>query len=285
VRAASRTAQGSALLRAAHLVLDRPPWLFEDRFARSLLGPWSRSLLHVPWLLRAAERFVPALAAARAQALARSRCAEDRLRAALARGVTQYVLVSAGLDSFTLRERRPERVFEIDHPATQVAKRMRLERLRAGAARRPVFVPVDLEAEALDAPLVRAGFDTDAPAFFSWLGTTYYLTRASIQRTLDALARVAAPGSELALDYLLPSALVPAAETSQLGSVLRFARRRGEPVQSALAPAELAEALRRSHWEPIEDLSPDAQRRAHPGGGLRVPSWNRIAIARRTGFR
>jgi len=152
--------------------------------------------------MRLAGRVEPMLGPVRAQALVRSRYAEDRLRDAVGRGVRQYVVVAAGLDSFAWRESAPLRVFEVDHPASQGAKRERLAALDPASVSRAVFVPVDLETDALDAALVRSGFAADAPAFFAWLGATYYLRRAAVERTLAALARVAAPGSELVLDYL-----------------------------------------------------------------------------------
>src|SRR6202012_3855116 len=62
--------------------------------------------------------------ALRAFLVARSRYAEDTLAAAVAQGVTQYVLLGAGLDTFAYRNPYPTlRVFEVDHPATQQWKR------------------------------------------------------------------------------------------------------------------------------------------------------------------
>jgi O-methyltransferase involved in polyketide biosynthesis len=52
----------------------------------------------------------------------RQRYTEDELDKAVERGVAQYMILGAGLDSFAYR--RPDlagilRVFEVDHPATQ----------------------------------------------------------------------------------------------------------------------------------------------------------------------
>jgi methyltransferase (TIGR00027 family) len=245
--ASSRTAQGSALLRAAH-------------------------------------RVEPGLRAARAQAIVRSRFAEDRLRDALARGVQQYVVVSAGLDSFALRTRGTARVFEVGHPASQAAKRERISTLDPARAARVVFVPLDLETGALEPALARAGFLAEAPAFFAWLGTTYYLTVEVVERTLGALARIAAPGSELVLDYLLPDALLSPSDARRLRSAKRFARLCREPWCSAFHPLALAAASDRRGWEPIEDLSAPDQQRAYLASrsdGLRVPGWNHLLRARR----
>ena len=71
------------------------------------------------------------------------------------------------------------------------------------------FVPVDFETDLLHEALHGAGFDSRTPAFFSWLGTTYYLTRPAIRGPLDAVATAAAPDSLLVLDFLLARHLIP----------------------------------------------------------------------------
>ena len=59
----------------------------------------------------------------------RTRFAEDALAAAVERGVGQFVVLGAGLDTFAYRSplRSRLRIFEVDHPATQAWKRQRLE--------------------------------------------------------------------------------------------------------------------------------------------------------------
>jgi methyltransferase (TIGR00027 family) len=113
----SRTAHGVAITRAAHQLLDLPR-VFEDPVALTLLGPQAAAGI------RAAEaRFNRRYARyLRGFLVARSRLAEDALAEAVARGVRQYVLLGAGLDTFA--HRNPHlaaglRVFEVDHPATQ----------------------------------------------------------------------------------------------------------------------------------------------------------------------
>jgi O-methyltransferase involved in polyketide biosynthesis len=49
----------------------------------------------------------------------RSRYAEDHLVQSVAQGVSQYVILGAGLDTFAYRNPFPRlRVFEVDFPAT-----------------------------------------------------------------------------------------------------------------------------------------------------------------------
>ena len=59
----------------------------------------------------------------------RSRLAEDELARAVSRGVSQYVILGAGLDTFAYRNPHPVsalRVFEVDFAATQAWKRRKL---------------------------------------------------------------------------------------------------------------------------------------------------------------
>ncbi|WP_269462682.1 class I SAM-dependent methyltransferase [Amycolatopsis thermoflava] len=97
--------------RAAHLRVDAEPLLSRDTLAERLLGEHATELL--------AYGDHPVLAGARVQTTLRSRIAEDRLHAS---GLRQDVVLGAGLDTFAQRDGRV-RTFEVDHPASQSAKR------------------------------------------------------------------------------------------------------------------------------------------------------------------
>ncbi|MPZ20629.1 MAG: hypothetical protein GEV06_22370 [Luteitalea sp.] len=62
------------------------------------------------------------------------------------------------------------RIFEVDHPVTQSLKQARLAGAHIAVPSALTFVPVDLTRASLGEALTRAGFDSRAPAFFSWLG-------------------------------------------------------------------------------------------------------------------
>jgi len=143
----SRTAEFAAAVRAAHLLYGRP-LLFEDPFAIQLTSATWRAicgnrLLH--WLVM--KKILGALRPVHGQVLARSRYAEEQLEKSISAGIRQYVLIGAGLDSFALRRQdvlSSLKVYELDHPATQTAKRERLSRLRIPLPTNLEFVPVDL---------------------------------------------------------------------------------------------------------------------------------------------
>ena len=123
----SDTAISVAILRAAHLHLFGPPTIHDDTFALQLVGLANREELRTTL----ERRGLPALRRVSAYFALRHRFSEERLRAALDRGVTQVVLLGAGLDTLALRHPRiPCEVLyvEIDHPDSQ---RWKLDRLSA----------------------------------------------------------------------------------------------------------------------------------------------------------
>src|SRR5262245_22218271 len=209
----SRTALVASLMRARHTRLDRPA-LIEDPWGDVLVSEAERDAIRerIAGRVDAGDRTsLDVLDAALRASLAygavivRARCAEDALEAAVARGVRQYVIIGAGLDSFALRQpafAREVRVFEVDHPATQEAKRRRLA--RCGVVHSPTlhFVAADLATEHLGDALARSPYSPAEPAFFAWLGVSAYLTREANFATLRAIVACAAPGSELVFSYL-----------------------------------------------------------------------------------
>jgi len=241
----SFTAFTAAAARAAHLMVDAPPVIFADTLAGAMLGERAEEFI----AFHRMHGTHPILAGARAQVTCRSRYAEDRLADAAGRGVGQYVLLGAGLDTFAWRSPLAGRVrvFEVDHPATQAWKRRvesdpgwkrRVRAAPAGAA----FVAVEFGRDSLRDELGRAGFDFGAPAFVSWLGVTVYLEPDAVGQTL-AVAGGFAPGSEIVVDYMLPAGLRDAAGEEYAGQIGPVAAERGEPWLSPFGPDEMTALL------------------------------------------
>lgn len=193
---ASRTALSTAVARGRHRFFDDHPLVLDDPYALPLVGPVWRIVER-----RQDESLPREIGQAyRAGIVVRSRYAEDRLEAG---GFTQYVILGAGLDSFVWR--RPDlvrglRVLEVDHPASQQAKRDRAAEVGLPHLDGVTYVPVDLELDTLEARLTDVGLDWGAPTLFSWLGVTMYLTIPAIEATLRTVA-AAADGSEVVLTY------------------------------------------------------------------------------------
>lgn len=249
---ASRTALTAAAARAAHLIVDDPPVIFADTLALALLGDQAEE--YIGYHRAHAGHVV--LAGARGQVTCRSRYAEDGLADAVARGIRQYVILGAGLDSFAYRAALAAqvRVFEVDHPATQQWKRSLLAGAGIGVPANVAFVPVDFEADSLALCLARSGFDPARPAFVSWLGVTMYLTLATICRTLADVSGFA-PGSQIVVDYMLPPGLRDEAGDSYAELVAPVAAQRGEPWLTFLGPREASALLARHRLELIRHVA------------------------------
>lgn len=230
--------------RAAHQVLDHPP-VFDDPLALRILGPKAAS--------EAGARSGPIDRRLRAFMAVRSRYAEDQLARAIERGVGQYVVLGAGLDTYAYRSHPQVRVFEVDHPATQQWKRWRLEQSGIAVPESVTFVPVDFERHSLDQELARSGFNMQEPAFFSWLGVIMYLTLESATTTLRFIGS-RPEGSGVAFDYALAdSALNPLMRIARNSLAARVARA-GEPFQLYFHPSDLARLLRELGFDELEDL-------------------------------
>lgn len=264
-RGPSRTALTAAAARAAHMVVDSEPLIFADTLASVLLGDQADELIGY----HRDHGSHPVLAGARGQVTVRSRYAEDCLARAAARGIRQYVILGAGLDSFGYRGGLAGQlqVFEVDNPATQAWKRGQLARAKVAVPGSVSYIPADLEAGALADLLVAGGFDISEPALVSWLGVIMYLTREAVGQTLTAIAGLA-PGTELVADYLLPAGLRDPAGETYAGLVAPVAAQGGEPWLTMLSPADMAGLLVRHGFavagQPgqAEALDPELWRRS-----------------------
>jgi methyltransferase (TIGR00027 family) len=248
----SRTAQGAALHRAAHQLVDLPP-VFDDPLALRIVGDEAADELRAGKGRHAQSQTAPL----RAFIATRSRFTEDSLAEAYDSGVRQYAILGAGLDTFAYeRALRFEglAIFEIDHPATQGWKRARLGEAGIVIPDSVTYAPVDFERDTLANGLARAGFDCAKPAFFAWLGVTPYLTRDAILATLGFIASLK-PGSGVVFDY----AQAPGAQHSaHFEAMAARVAAIGEPFKSLLEPDELACDLAQLGFARIEDFGADA---------------------------
>jgi methyltransferase (TIGR00027 family) len=234
----SSTAHRVAVRRAAHQLLDHPKVL-EDPIALRIIGREAADDLRS----NPKEHHLFARAF-RAFMVARSRYAEDELANAVAAGVGQYVVLGAGLDTFAYRNSHSGlRVFEVDHPATQAWKREQLEAAEIPLPSSLAFVPVDFEGRSLEAGIKGSGFDVNAPAFFSWLGVTPYLTHDACIDTLSFIARMPA-GSGVVFDFAVDRSLLNFGQKMALDALARRVAAAGEPFQLFFHPTKLQEELK-----------------------------------------
>jgi methyltransferase (TIGR00027 family) len=245
------TAVRVALWRALHLEVDPPPHVLEDEIGLKLVAPddgWRHRPDMDPHFT---SRF-------RASIVARARFIEDMVVERAGRGVGQYVILGAGLDSFA--QRRPEiasslKVFEVDPPGPQAWKRRRLIELGFGVPEWLRLVPVDFEAgDAWWQRLAAAGFDSGQPAIVASTGVSMYLTKDAIAATLRQIAALA-PGSMLAMTFLLPLELADPEVRPGLQLAEKGARASGTPFISFFTPTEMLALAREAGFREVQHVS------------------------------
>jgi methyltransferase (TIGR00027 family) len=249
--AADGTAVRVALWRALHVLLDAPPHVLEDEIGLRLAAPddgWrDRPDMH------------PAgTSPFRAAIVGRARFIEDLVVEQAGRGVAQYVILGAGLDTFA--QRRPEvaarlLVFEVDQPGPQAWKRQRLIEQGFGIPAWLRLVPVDFEAGASWwEELTACGFDPGQPAVVVSTGVSMYLSKDA---NLAALSQIAglAPGSTLAVTFLLPAELLDEADRAGFGMAESGARAAGTPFISFYTPDEMLALAREAGFKDARHVS------------------------------
>ncbi len=192
--------------------------------------------------------------------LSRSRYTEDVVEKLVDRGVRQYVILGAGMDTFAFR--RPDisgkiKVFEIDHPASQTQKKERLARAGLAPSPQHFFIPVDFNITSLDEALGPGLFNRHEPTVFSWLGVTFYLTYDKVMDTFRSIARIAPGGSVVVFDFLGDEAFDSQKASEQSKKVQQIVRNAGEPMKMAFRSAALGAELDKAGLALKEMLSPD----------------------------
>jgi methyltransferase (TIGR00027 family) len=238
----SYMAEGTALLRAAHQLLDDEPKILQDPLAVTLFGANTEELIQAD-LERLQSKY---LRSARTFSVLRSRYVDDELSGAIDSGIGQYVILGAGLDTSPYRPSHASQtlaVYEVDHPDTQ---RWKLEKLSQADIRVPTnlrHVAIDFERQTLADELVANGFDTHVPTFFSWLGVTYYLRRESVFDTFRFVAQMPA-SSQIVFDFTLADSELDAEGLQAYATISRHLDRHGEPWLARFAPGMLENDLK-----------------------------------------
>jgi|APSaa5957512622_1039677.scaffolds.fasta_scaffold06387_5 methyltransferase (TIGR00027 family) len=249
----SRTALGAAKRRAVHQLIDFPR-VFHDPLALKIICENAEKKTWVD-LCQLQKK-----SSLRAFIALRSRYAEDELYRAIQRGVRQYVILGAGLDTFGYRNPYPVsrlRVFEVDHPVMQAWKRVRLGEAGIAIPDSLAFAPVDFEQQTLADALNRAGFKADEPAFFSMLGVVMYLTKTAVMETFKFVASLPS-GTEIVFDYGILSSMLTERQRSAREYLARRVAAIGEPFITYFDPASLGLELRGMGFTQVEDFGPEA---------------------------
>ena len=273
------TAVRVALWRALHTEIDPPPHVLEDEIGLQLVAPGDG------WRARP-DMDPDGTRGFRASIVARARFIEDLVAEQAGHGVAQYVLLGAGLDTFA--QRRPEiasrmRVFEVDQPGPQAWKRQRLTELGFGVPDWLRLVPVNFEQNgSWWQELAVAGFDPGQPAVVASTGVSMYLSKDATAATLRQLAGLA-PGSTLAMTFLLPRDLLGDADRAGLRAADQGARASGTPFVSFYAPQDMLAMAREAGFADVRHVSGASLGERYFGGrsdGLRPSTGEDFVVAK-----
>ena len=265
------TAVRTALWRALHLLVDSPPHVLEDDIGLRLIAPDDG------WRNRP-DMHPEGTRGYRASIVARARFVEDLAIEESARGVEQYVLLGAGLDTFAQRRAdltKKARVFEIDRPGAQAWKKQRLVELGFRVPDHLTFVPVDFEAgHSWREELAKAGLDAKKPAVVVSTGVSMYLTKEANLATLrDAAAFT--KGSTFVMSFLQPIQLAESSARSGLEQSAKGARASGTPFISFFTTDDVLAMAREAGFPEATHVSAASLGERYFSGrldGLRPPT-------------
>lgn len=272
------TAVRVALWRAMHVQVDQRPHILEDEIGLKLVNPdegWRERPDMDPNFTRGF----------RASIIARARFIEDQAIEHLNRGVNQYVILGAGLDTFAQRRvdvASKMQIFEIDQPLTQAWKKQRLVELGYSLPQWLHFVPVDFEkGKSWQEELVHSSFDKTKPAFVASTGVSMYLSKEANAVSLRQVATMA-KGTTLAMTFLLPMNLLEPEDRLGLELSEKGARASGTPFLSFFTPEEIVNMAREAGFSEVRHVSGMDLSKTYYSGrtdGLRSSSGENILIA------
>ncbi len=191
--------------------------------------------------------------------LARAAYCERVLLHEITLGEKQYVILGAGLDTFSFRHRELENeieIFEVDHPSTQRFKRGRIKEAVLETPNNLHFVSMDFTKGFSSEQLRNEGFE-NKKTFFSLLGVTYYLTKEELSSLIENLFEMVPVGSSIVFDYPDENLFTEKGLSNRVENMVKMAAVGGEPMKSCFSYAEMEALLEKVGLLIYEHLSPE----------------------------
>ncbi|NWK69197.1 class I SAM-dependent methyltransferase [Bacillus paramycoides] len=271
---ASITSLVSAFGRAYHSEFDTPK-IFDDYVAKDLIPKKERNDIEMNMVQGIhffnkdiAERFQDnpkeilkwiTQVQLSPTPLARAAYCERVLLHEVTLGAKQYVILGAGLDTFSFRHRELENsieIFEVDHPSTQGFKKQRVKEAELEVPNNLHFVSMDFTKGFSKQELVNEGFE-NKKTFFSLLGVTYYLMKEELSSLIDFLFAMVPAGSSIVFDYPDEKLFTEKGLSNRVENMVKMAEVGGEPMKSCFSYAEMEALLEKSGLLIYEHLSPE----------------------------
>ncbi|MFD6508587.1 class I SAM-dependent methyltransferase [Bacillus sp. NPDC060175] len=271
---ASVTSLVSAFGRAYHSEFDNPT-IFDDCVAKDLISQKERNNIEMNMVQGIhffnkdiAERFQNnpkeilkwiTQVQLSPTSLARAAYCEKVLLHEITLGAKQYVILGAGLDTFSFRHRELENkieIFEVDHPSTQQAKKVKVKEAEFEIPNNLHFVSMDFTKGFSYEQLRNEGFE-NKKTFFSLLGVTYYLKKEELASLIECLFEMVPEGSSIVFDYPDENLFTEKGLSNRVENMVKMATVGGEPMKSCFSYEEMEALLEKSGLLIYEHLSPE----------------------------
>ncbi len=263
----SATAEANAAFRAAEWLRPKDERVCHDQYAIDFIGLKFGIIARSRFLTRIArwyaDRIIPGAANS---VVARTRYIDDYLKACIADGIEQLVMLGAGYDSRAYRFdelKTRVKVFEVDHPDTQRAKIQKVKKIFGSLPTHVVFVGLDLDEKKLGEGLLESGYNKGKKTLFIWEGVTVYLTTEAVDETLAFVARNSGKGSSIIFDYAFQSSMDAASENGDAKKWREAYERRGEPPKFAVKEDAIGEFLAQRGFYRVESVSMESVKKAY----------------------
>ncbi len=269
----SQSALGVALMRAIESQKPEDRRICYDPYARAFLPTVSYLLVKLIIDSGLYERMAPG---AVGFIVLRERYIDDFLKAGLAEGLGQVVLLGAGFDTRAYRIPGIEQthVFEVDYPATQEAKRKALQKVIDPLPAHVTFVPVDFNTQSLGERLKNSDYNEPAKTLFIWQGVTYFLEAQGMDSTLDFIADHSGPGSSVIFDYMY-NEIFQDPNNSYGKALKRAARMSGEEYLFGIDRGQVEPFLNRRGFRDVRNMTLEELKQRYftgPNAGRTVPA-------------
>jgi methyltransferase (TIGR00027 family) len=180
----------------------------------------------------------------------RKRWIEARVRAAIADGASQFVVLGAGFDTLGVRIAREHpdvRVVEIDHSATLAEKRPAIEMIVGSG--RPILVEADFSGgDQTESVLPIAAIDRRRRTIFLAEGLLMYLAESRVRSLLRELATATDVPARLVFSFMVEREGGEIGFEPRSAIVTYWLAIKGEPFRWSMSPGRAPAFAREVGW-------------------------------------
>ena len=216
--------------------------------------------------------------------IARTRFIDDAIKECANNGIKQLIILGAGFDSraYRLNCLKNIRVFEIDHPDTQLRKIEKVKELFDEIPGNVVYVPVNFLTDNFIDKLLESGYEKDSKSLFVWEGTTPYLTEPSVDESIQNISKHSCKGSYLIFDYILKSVIDETCVLEGAKREYNYMKKTSEPLTFGIEKENMEIFLKERGFNILKDIDAEYLKNVYfsqQNMNKKVKPWWRIVFA------